>query len=83
MANLATRAGVEGEVIKIHTPLMDKTKGEIVQMGLALGIDYGLTSSCYDPDDAGHSCGHCDSCLLRLKGFADAGSHDPVTYRGA
>jgi 7-cyano-7-deazaguanine synthase len=83
MANLATRAGVEGEVIKIHTPLMDKTKGEIVQMGLALGVDYGLTSSCYDPDDAGHSCGHCDSCLLRLKGFADAGSHDPVTYRGA
>lgn len=81
MANLATRAGVEGGVIKIHTPLMDKTKGEIVQMGLALGVDYGLTSSCYDPDAVGRSCGHCDSCLLRLKGFADAGSQDPITYQ--
>jgi 7-cyano-7-deazaguanine synthase len=82
MANLATRAGVEGGTIKIHTPLMDKTKGEIVQMGLALGVDYELTSSCYDPNEAGHACGHCDSCLLRLKGFADAGSSDPVTYQG-
>lgn len=82
MANLATRAGVEGGAITIHTPLMDKTKGEIVQMGLALGIDYSLTSSCYDPDDAGRSCGHCDSCLLRLKGFAEAGSHDPIAYQG-
>lgn len=83
MANLATRAGVEGGKIKIHTPLIDKTKGEIVQMGLSLGVDYGLTSSCYDPNDAGHACGHCDSCLLRLKGFSDAGSQDPVTYQGA
>jgi 7-cyano-7-deazaguanine synthase len=82
MANLATRAGVEGGAITIHTPLMDKTKGEIVRMGLALGVDYGLTSSCYDPDDAGRSCGHCDSCLLRLKGFAEAGSHDPIDYQG-
>lgn len=82
MANLATRAGVEGGAITIHTPLMDKTKAEIVQMGLALGVDYSLTSSCYDPDDAGRSCGHCDSCLLRLKGFAEAGSHDPITYQG-
>lgn len=82
MANLATRAGVEGGAITIHTPLMDKTKGEIVQMGLALGVDYSLTSSCYDPDDAGRSCGHCDSCLLRLKGFAEAGSHDPIAYQG-
>lgn len=82
MANLATRAGVEGGQITIHTPLMDKTKGEIVQMGLALGVDYGLTSSCYDPDNAGRSCGHCDSCLLRLKGFADAGTYDPITYQG-
>jgi 7-cyano-7-deazaguanine synthase len=81
MANLATRAGVEGGAITIHTPLMDKTKGEIVQMGLALGVDYSLTSSCYDPDDAGRSCGHCDSCLLRLKGFAEAGSHDPIAYQ--
>lgn len=82
MANLATRAGVEGQVLKIHTPLIDKTKGETVEMGLALGVDYGLTSSCYDPDDTGHPCGHCDSCLLRLKGFADAGSKDPLTYQG-
>ncbi|MDQ0679685.1 7-cyano-7-deazaguanine synthase [Arthrobacter pascens] len=81
MANLATRAGVEGGMIKIHTPLMEKTKGEIVQMGLALGVDYGLTSSCYDPDDSGRACGHCDSCLLRLKGFADAGSQDPIAYQ--
>ncbi|MFF2345087.1 7-cyano-7-deazaguanine synthase QueC [Pseudarthrobacter sp. NPDC058119] len=82
MANLATRAGVEGGAITIHTPLMDKTKGEIVQMGLALGVDYSLTSSCYDPDESGRSCGHCDSCLLRLKGFAEAGSSDPITYQG-
>ncbi|MGG6380636.1 7-cyano-7-deazaguanine synthase QueC [Paenarthrobacter sp. NEAU-H11] len=81
MANLATRAGVEGGAITIHTPLMDKTKGEIVQIGLALGVDYSLTSSCYDPDDAGRSCGHCDSCLLRLKGFAEAGSRDPIVYQ--
>lgn len=82
MANLATRAGVEGGAITIHTPLMDKTKGEIVQMGLALGVDYSLTSSCYDPDESGRSCGHCDSCLLRLKGFAEAGSSDPIAYQG-
>ena len=81
MANLATRAGVEGGVMKIHTPLSDKTKGQIVEMGLALGVDYSLTSSCYDPDAAGHSCGHCDSCLLRLKGFAEAGVEDPIPYR--
>lgn len=83
MANLATRAGVEGGAITIHTPLMDKTKGEIVQMGMALGVDYSLTSSCYDPDDSGRSCGHCDSCLLRLKGFAEAGSTDPIIYQVA
>ncbi|MET3142815.1 UNVERIFIED_ORG: 7-cyano-7-deazaguanine synthase [Arthrobacter sp. UYEF2] len=81
MANLATRAGVEGGAITIHTPLMEKTKGEIVQMGLDLGVDFSLTSSCYDPDEAGRSCGQCDSCLLRLKGFADAGSSDPIAYR--
>lgn len=80
MANLATRSGVEGGVMKIHTPLIDKTKAEIVTMGLALGVDYGLTLSCYDPDAVGASCGHCDSCLLRLKGFAEAGSQDPVSY---
>lgn len=81
MANLATRAGVEGGAITIHAPLMEKTKGEIVQMGLDLGVDFSLTSSCYDPDEAGRSCGQCDSCLLRLKGFADAGSSDPIAYR--
>ncbi|MET3962808.1 7-cyano-7-deazaguanine synthase [Marmoricola sp. OAE513] len=81
MANLATRAGVEGARLKIHTPLIDKSKAQIVEMGLALGVDYGLTSSCYDPDDAGRSCGHCDSCLLRLKGFAEAGATDPIEYQ--
>ena len=81
MANLATRAGVEGARLKIHTPLIDKTKAQIVEMGSALGVDYGLTSSCYDPDDAGLACGHCDSCLLRLKGFAEAGLTDPVRYQ--
>lgn len=83
MANLATRAGVEGSRIKIHTPLIHKTKGETVELGLSLGVDYSLTSSCYDPDEQGRACGHCDSCLLRLKGFAEAGSSDPVTYQGA
>ncbi|MGC4109605.1 MAG: 7-cyano-7-deazaguanine synthase QueC [Nocardioides sp.] len=81
MANLATRAGVEGARLRIHTPLIDKTKAEIVEMGLALGVDYSLTSSCYDPDAQGRSCGHCDSCLLRLKGFAEAGTVDPIEYR--
>ena len=64
MANLATRAGVEGGVMKIHTPLIDLTKAQTVELGLSLGVDYSLTSSCYDPDAAGRSCGHCDSCLL-------------------
>jgi 7-cyano-7-deazaguanine synthase len=81
MANLATRAGVEGTRLTIHTPLISMTKGEIIRTGLALGVDYGLTMSCYDPDDAGRPCGHCDSCLLRLKGFAEADSKDPLTYR--
>ncbi len=80
MANLATRAGVEGNHVKIHTPLIDKTKGETVTLGLSLGVDYGLTSSCYDPDERGRACGQCDSCLLRLKGFAEAGSSDPIAY---
>lgn len=81
MANLATRAGVEGARLKVHTPLIDLTKAQIVEMGLALGVDYSLTSSCYDPDTEGRSCGHCDSCLLRLKGFAEAGTADPIEYR--
>lgn len=81
MANLATRAGVEGTLkIKIHTPLMAMTKAEIIQTGLRLGIDYSLTHSCYDPTPKGLACGSCDSCLLRLKGFAEAGAQDPLRY---
>ncbi|MCZ4552231.1 7-cyano-7-deazaguanine synthase QueC [Gordonia rubripertincta] len=83
MANLATRAGVEGSLLKIHTPLISMTKAQIVEQGLALGVDYSITSSCYDPDQAGRPCGHCDSCLLRLRGFAEAGLADPLLYQGA
>jgi 7-cyano-7-deazaguanine synthase len=83
MGRLATRAGVQGTELTIHAPLMQMTKADIVRAGLALGVDYGMTSSCYDPDTAGHPCGHCDSCLLRLNGFAEAGSTDPLPYRGA
>ena len=82
MANLATRAGVEGSFkIKIHTPLIRMTKADIIRKGLELGVDYGLTHSCYDPDSLGNACGRCDSCLLRKKGFADAGVDDPTKYR--
>jgi 7-cyano-7-deazaguanine synthase len=82
MANLATAAGVEGrQHLKIHTPLIDLTKAEIIARGLALGIDYGLTSSCYDPDPEGRPCGQCDSCLLRAKGFAEVGRPDPLLER--
>jgi 7-cyano-7-deazaguanine synthase len=81
MANLATRAGVEGKALTVHTPLISMTKAEIIRAGLDLGVDYGLTSSCYDPDGQGRPCGHCDSCLLRLKGFAEAGVRDPLTYQ--
>jgi len=83
MANLATKAGVEGRGLKIHTPLIDLTKADIIRRGLELGVDYALTSSCYDPADNGDACGHCDSCLLRLRGFKDAGTSDPVRYRTA
>ncbi|HEY2411360.1 MAG TPA: 7-cyano-7-deazaguanine synthase QueC [Pirellulaceae bacterium] len=82
MANLATKAAVEGrQPVRIHTPLISLTKGEIIRLGLALGVDYSLTSSCYDPDLQGRACGHCDSCLLRLKGFEENGVRDPVEYR--
>ncbi len=81
MANLATKAGVEGHRLTIHTPLIDLTKAETIQLGLALGVDYALTISCYDPSPAGEACGHCDSCILRLKGFAEAGRRDPIRYR--
>ncbi len=80
MANLATKAGVEGRLrLKIHTPLIAMTKAEIIRSGLRLGVDYSLTHSCYDPID-GVACGKCDSCLLRLKGFAEAGATDPLRY---
>ena len=83
MANLATRAGVEGNALKIHTPLIALTKAQTVEIGQRLGVDYALTSSCYDPNESGQPCGHCDSCLLRLKGFADAGLEDPLEYQGS
>ena len=82
MANLATKAGVEGtQKLKIHTPLISLTKAQIVKEGLRLGVDYGLTSSCYDPGEDGRPCGACDSCLLRAKGFAEAGVPDPLYVR--
>ncbi len=80
MANLATKAGVEGKGFRIHTPLIALTKAEIIRKGVQLGVDYGLTHSCYDPTPAGVACGLCDSCRLRLKGFAEAGLVDPVRY---
>lgn len=76
-ANLATKAGVEGARFRVHTPLISMSKGDIIARGLALGLDYALTSSCYDPGPGGRPCGHCDSCLLRAKGFADCGFADP------
>jgi 7-cyano-7-deazaguanine synthase len=80
MANLATKSGVESsQPLRIHAPLIDMTKAQIIQRGLDLGVDYALTSSCYDPSPSGQPCGHCDSCLLRAKGFAEAGSPDPIS----
>jgi 7-cyano-7-deazaguanine synthase len=81
MANLATKAGVEGKQrLTIHTPLIDLTKAQIIAKGLVLGVDYSLTISCYDPID-GKSCGHCDACLLRKRGFQQNGIADPIPYR--
>jgi hypothetical protein len=81
MANLATKAGVEGrQRLTVHTPLVDMTKQQIVETGLRLGVDYGATRSCYDPSPDGKACGRCDSCRLRLKGFAAAGVRDPAPY---
>lgn len=81
MANLATKAGVEGtQHLKIHTPLIQLTKAETIQRGLELGVDYGLTHSCYDPRPDGAACGTCDSCLLRVRGFAELGMSDPAPY---
>lgn len=82
MANLATKAGVEGlQKLKIHTPLISLTKAQIVQEGMRLGVDYAETSSCYDPGEDGKPCGACDSCVLRAKGFAEAGLKDPLYMR--
>jgi 7-cyano-7-deazaguanine synthase len=82
MANLATRAGVEdGSSLNIHAPLIELSKAEIIRLGNSLGVDYSLTHSCYDPDTAGRPCGQCDSCRLRLAGFAEAGLADPLLYQ--
>jgi 7-cyano-7-deazaguanine synthase len=81
LANLAIAEAVEGRLaIRVRAPLMELGKGEIIRAGLALGVDYGLTRSCYDPDASGRACGRCDSCQLRLRGFAEAGIPDPAPY---
>ena len=82
LATLATKAGVEGsQRIKIHTPLISLSKAEIIHRGLELGVDYGMTSTCYDPSPIGEACGHCDACLLRRKGFSLNGMEDPAPYQ--
>lgn len=82
LANLATKAGVEGvSRFMIHAPLIDLTKAQIIRRGMELGVDYGLTHTCYDPDQRGTSCGRCDACRLRLRGFAEAGFQDPLPYQ--
>lgn len=81
MANLATKAGVEGSAITVHTPLIDLSKAAIIRTGVHLGVDYGNTISCYNPDSDGHACGECDSCRLRAAGFQDAGVDDPTHYQ--
>jgi 7-cyano-7-deazaguanine synthase len=78
LAALATKAGVEGETLRVHTPLIRMTKAEIISRGVELGVDYGLTHSCYDPAPSGRPCGRCDSCVLRAKGFSEAGINDPA-----
>jgi 7-cyano-7-deazaguanine synthase len=80
MANLATKAAVEGKKFTIHTPLISLTKAEIIKLGISLGVDYSRTHSCYDPTPGGIACGLCDSCRLRLKGFIEAGVPDPICY---
>ena len=81
LASVATRAGVEGARFRVHTPLMAMTKADIIRRGAELGLDYGLTASCYDPDLDGKPCGHCDSCVLRAKGFHEARITDPLLLR--
>jgi 7-cyano-7-deazaguanine synthase len=80
MANLATKAGVEGRKLTIHTPLIWLSKAAIIRRGLGLGVDYSLTRSCYQLDEGGWSCGQCDACRIRLKGFAELGLTDPIPY---
>ena len=81
-ANLATAAAVQGKGrYRVHTPIIEMTKAQIIRTGVKLGVDYSLTHSCYDPDEQGRSCGRCDACRLRLKGFAEAGLRDPIEYR--
>ena len=82
LASLATARGVQGERFRIHAPLQMMTKAQIIRRGIELGLDYGLTHSCYDPDPAGAPCGRCDSCRLRARGFAEAGLDDPALRRG-
>lgn len=81
LANVATKSGVEGHRLRVHAPLMEMTKADIIRRGSKLGVDYAMTLSCYDPDDGGRACGQCDSCILRRKGFEDAGVPDPTAYR--
>jgi 7-cyano-7-deazaguanine synthase len=81
VARLGTRAGVQGEAPRLHAPLAGLTKADIIRLGVGLGVDYGLTHSCYDPDPDGRACGACDSCTLRRRGFAEAGVPDPTRYR--
>ena len=81
MANRATKRAVEGQPLTIHTPLIDLSKAEIIRRGVELGVDYSITRSCYDPSPAGEACGACDSCQLRLKGFAENGLTDPAPYQ--
>ena len=82
LANLATKAGVEGRTrLRVHAPLLRLSKADIVRLAGDLGVDFSLTHSCYDPDAAGRPCGHCDSCVLRKRGFAEAGIADPLNYR--
>ena len=80
MAALGTKTGVEGKPIKFIAPIINLSKSDIIKRGVSLGVDYSLTHSCYDPDAEGRSCGECDSCLLRKKGFLDAGIKDPTVY---
>jgi 7-cyano-7-deazaguanine synthase len=83
MANLATKAGVEGNKLIVHAPLIDMTKGQIIQAGIKIGVDYSVTVSCYQADEEGAACGVCDSCRLRKQGFIDAGVKDPTRYKNS